>query len=478
MDVASPTDSTAKAPKATDRLPTPAELERFRAADPALLRKWLAEVEPRLIGTIARWAADPSHADDLLQDVQVRIYRRRAGFSGSGPFAVWVATVCQNICRANHRMRERNPEVPIDRCPEIADDAPGPAEQFQSRLRAATVREAIERLDEREREAVVARHLEGRPTAEVARRMEVTEKVARTLVDRGFRKLRSMDDVTELMTGSVRRAPQASFVLALESDCRLRDRLRVGVGTGAAHGVVEGVRFASGWRDLRDLALRFDGSPAFVDPSHPSAEARPAEARRDPAAWLQQAAPKCPLIRYGKGESDSPATKAQFVARLTPGGNDSLVTIGSTALLAADYDSVRSLLANLGKAAPVEARELLESVVRRTLFPCTVGSLATSLGTSVAMVGRRCRAWGLPKPKTLVSLARLFHVQRLAAWSGRPPGAIALALGWSAYSNYARSVRREMGCKSSEVAEHGGAAYVAAKLIDAVGCSRRPACQF
>lgn len=467
MDVASPTDSTAEAPKATDRLPTPAELERFRAADPALLRKWLAEVETRLIGTIAHWAADPSHADDLLQDVQVRIYRRRAGFSGSGPFAVWAATVCQNICRANHRMRERNPEVPIDRCPEIADDAPDPAEQFQNRRRAATVREAIERLDEREREAVVARHLEGRPTAEVARRMEVTEKVARTLVDRGFRKLRSMDDVTELMTGSNNRAPQASFVLALESDRRLRDRLRVGVGAAAAHGVVQGVRFASCWSDLRDLALRFDGAPAFVDPSHPSEKAR-----RDPAARLQQAAPKCPLIRYGKGEAKSLATNAEFVAHLTPGGNDSLVTIGSTALLAADYESVRSLLANLGKAAPVEAQELLESVVRRTVFPCTVGLLATSLGTSVAMVGRRCRAWRLPKPKTLVSLARLFHVQRLAAWSGRPPGAIALALGWSAYSNYARSVRREMGCKSSEVAERGGAAYVATRLIDAIGCSR------
>lgn len=464
MDAASPTDSTAEAPKATDRLPTPAELERFRAADPALLRKWLAEVEPRLTGTIAHWAADPSHADDLLQDVQVRIYRRRAGFSGSGPFAAWAATVCQNICRANHRMRQRNPEVPIDQCPEIADDAPGPAEQFQSRLRAATVREAIERLDEREREAVVSRHLEGRPNAEVARRMEVTEKVARTLVDRGFRKLRSMDDVTELMTGSNNRAPQASFVLALESDRRLRDRLRVGVGAGAAHGVVQGVRFASGWTDLRDLALRFDGAPVFVDPSHPSAEER-----TDPPAWLHQAAPKCPLIRYGKGESDSPATNAEFVAHLTPGGNDSLVTIGSTALLAADYDSVRSLLANLGKAAPVEAQELLESVVRRTVFPCTVGLLATSLRTSVAMVGRRCRAWHLPKPKTLVSLARLFHVQRLAAWSGRPPGAIALALGWSAYSNYARSVRREMGCSSSEVAERGGAAYVATRLLDAVG---------
>lgn len=467
MDAASPIDSTADTPKATERPPTLAELERFRAADPALLREWLAEVEPRLIGTIAGWAADPAHADDLLQEVQVRIYRRRAGFSGSGTFARWADKVCLNICRTDQRMRARNRAVPIDQCPEIADDAPGPAEQFQSRLRAATVREAVERLDEREREAVVACHLEELPTAEVARTMKTTEQVVRTLVHRGFQKLRSMDDVTEFMIGSNSRAPQASSVLALQSDCRLRTRLRTGVRAGAVHGLVEGVHFASGWSDLRELALRFSGSPAFVDPSHPSAEER-----RDPAAWLQRAAPECPLIRYGKGGAKSPATDAEFVARLTPGDNDSLVAVGTAVLLAANYDLVRSLLANLGKVAPVEARELLGSVVRRTVFPCTVGALATSLGTSVAMVGRRCRAWGLPKPKRLVLLARLFHVQRLAEWSGRPPGAIALALGYSAYSNYARCVRREMECTSSEVAQRGGAAYVAARLIDEVGDSR------
>lgn len=264
-----------------------------------------------------------------------------------------------------------------------------------------------------------------------------------------------------------------SPVLALQSDSWLKDRLRAGVRAGGAHGLVARVEFAPGWRGLRDLVHRFPGSPAFVDPAHPRKKERP-----DGAAWLARLVPTCPLIRYGRPDRSSPASAdrdaaqdAAFVASMTPGVDDGLVSIGSTVLRTADHALVRTLGADLGSVAPAPARRLLERVVRATVFPCTVRALATSLGTSVAMLDRRCRAWRVPRPKRLLSLARIFHVHRLAAWSGRPPGAVALALGYSAYSNYARSVRRELACTSSLVAEQGGPAYVGARLVSIVAGS-------
>ena len=258
-----------------------------------------------------------------------------------------------------------------------------------------------------------------------------------------------------------------SPVLALEKDSRLRMRLKVGVRAGAAHGLVDRVRFASSWSDLLELALRHPDSPAFVDPSYPSTTER-----RDPLASLHRKAPACPLVSYGKpaaARGDSVATNAGFVARLTPGVDDSFVGIASTVLKTANHASVRTLVANLRKVAPAKpAGELLEHVVHDTVFPCSASELAANLDTSPAMLRRRSRAWGIPRSKKLLSLARIFHVHRLARWSDCSPRAIALALGYSAYSNYARSVRRELECTSSDVVLRGGASYVSERLVAAV----------
>lgn len=258
-----------------------------------------------------------------------------------------------------------------------------------------------------------------------------------------------------------------SPTLALELDSRLRRRLRVAVHAGSAHGLVDRVRFATGWKDLLDLALHHPDSPAFVDPSYPS----DTEAG-DPVASLHRKAPGCPLVCYGKTAAkriDSAIANSGFVARLTPGVDDTFVAIASTVLRVADHRSVCTLVGDLRKVARARAAEgLLEHIVRDTVFPCSVSALAANLDTSTAMLQRRCRGWGIPKPKKLLSVARIYHVHRLARWSSCSPRAVALALGYSAYSNYARSVRREMECTSSEVVRRGGAHYVAERLIAAV----------
>lgn len=258
-----------------------------------------------------------------------------------------------------------------------------------------------------------------------------------------------------------------SLVLALELDSRLRRRLLVGVRAGAAHGLVDRVHFASGWSDLVSLALRHPDSPAFVDPSYPSQRRH-----RDPMASLQRKVPRCPLVGYGKPIADrtgSVVDNVGLVARLTPGVDDSFVAIATTVLKAADHRSVRALARQFKRAAPAAAAAtMLDRVVRDTVFPCTVGALAANLGTSATMLRRRCRAWGMPNPKKLLSLARIYHVQRLAGWSGRPAGAVALALRFSGYANYARSVQRELACTSTQVGKRGGAAYVAEQLIAAI----------
>lgn len=176
------------------------DLERLHSGDPAHLNELLSAAEPDLIRVIRRWAkGDQAKADDLLQETRVRIYRKRASYSGSGSFYGWAAKVCLNVCRGWERIADRCPTVAIDECDEIAADAPGPAQELLRHSRAQVVRKVLGELEERERAAVVARYFEERSAPEVARKMAMTPKVARTLLDRALRKLRNSEDVMALM---------------------------------------------------------------------------------------------------------------------------------------------------------------------------------------------------------------------------------------------------------------------------------------
>lgn len=171
--------------------------ERFHAGDRALFRHLVRETSPRMLRVIRGYARDDDHAADLLQVCWIRIYRKRARFSGTGSFLGWALTVCRNVCRTEARKRRPGPHVRLDDHGELPDRTPGPAEQLQRQERAAALYAALERLRARERDAILLRILEGRSTAEVAQLLAVKEVSVRSLIHRGLKKLRQMDWLAE-----------------------------------------------------------------------------------------------------------------------------------------------------------------------------------------------------------------------------------------------------------------------------------------
>lgn len=264
-----------------------------------------------------------------------------------------------------------------------------------------------------------------------------------------------------------------AYALGLEGEPGLRQRIRVGLMSGGANDVIDGVRFAVDLTDLERLVDRFPGSPTFVDPRRFSDDGS-----TDSVVAFQRRQPRCPLILYATlnaGERRRlERAGVAFAGTLAPGVDDQLARIGALALRSAGRHRVRALLRELKGAAPAPAYALLACILRETVGRCPVDRLAKRLGTSAPTLRRRCAEHGLPAPRRLAALARLFHVERLADWSGRPPGRVALALGYSNYANYTRSVRNELGCSRSEIGPLGGTDYVAGRLVEvvAVGASR------
>ena len=146
------------------------------------------------------YASDDDHADELLQESWVQIYRKRAKFSGRGSFLGWALAVSRNVCRMSLRGGSELVRVSLHDHGEIPDGAPGPAAQLAQRRRAKALYAALEKLTLRERQAIVLRLLEGRRTAEVAQLMGVKEVSVRSLIHRGLRKLRRMKSLKRMIT--------------------------------------------------------------------------------------------------------------------------------------------------------------------------------------------------------------------------------------------------------------------------------------
>ena len=80
----------------------------------------------------------------------------------------------------------------IDAVPEPADDRPGAAAQMQEAARAAALEAALAQLPDRQRQAVVLRHIEGLGNPEIAEVMEISTEAVESLTARGKRALASL----------------------------------------------------------------------------------------------------------------------------------------------------------------------------------------------------------------------------------------------------------------------------------------------
>ena len=220
--------------------------------------------------------------------------------------------------------------------------------------------------------------------------------------------------------------------------------------------MVGGVLFASHWRELRDLVLRHPGSPCVVDPDVRASSDLPSrgsnQARFD---WGT-----VPLIWYGRSasaEQDVPGGLGfPLTACLRPDIDDHPEGIGTAVLRSIDAQATRQLLARMEESVDPGARDIFEHAVHLAVGPCTVPQLADAMGIIERTLQRRCIALGIPSPKTVISLARIFTVERLLHWSRQPLDAVTLAVGVSDRSNYRRLVLRVIGASPAVIRASGG----------------------
>jgi RNA polymerase sigma factor (sigma-70 family) len=146
---------------------------------------------PRVLAYAARMlGGDRSEAEDVAQETMLRLWRVAPDWRpGETRVTTWVYRVATNLCIDRQRARRRRGTVGIEDGTEPADDAKGPEARLQDMRRLASLEAALATLPDRQRQAVVLRHIEGLANPEIAAVMEIGVEAVESLTARGKRAL-------------------------------------------------------------------------------------------------------------------------------------------------------------------------------------------------------------------------------------------------------------------------------------------------
>ena len=126
----------------------------------------------------------------------LRLWRAAAEWQAGGAKpSTWLYRVTANL--SVDRLRKAGRAVGLDEGPEPEDDAPGAEDRLQQAGRMAALDAALARLPERQRQAVVLRHVEGLSNPEIAEVLGIGVEAVESLTARGKRALAGTAGRTE-----------------------------------------------------------------------------------------------------------------------------------------------------------------------------------------------------------------------------------------------------------------------------------------
>jgi RNA polymerase sigma-70 factor (ECF subfamily) len=162
-------------------------LARFAAGDLAAARDLTRRLAPRIHALARRMLDDPTEAEDVTQEAMLRLWRIAPDWRDEGAaVGTWLYRVAGNLCI--DRLRRRR-ERPVAEMPERADGAPAVQSRLETAERAAALQAALAALPDRQRLALVLRHLEERPNPEIATILDTSVEAVESLLARGRRSL-------------------------------------------------------------------------------------------------------------------------------------------------------------------------------------------------------------------------------------------------------------------------------------------------
>ncbi|REK06856.1 MAG: RNA polymerase subunit sigma-70 [Planctomycetota bacterium] len=169
---------------------------QVRDDNAAAFDELMLRYQNRLVTVLEHLVGRRDQAEDLAQEVFLRVYRARKRYVPGAKFSTWLYTIANHVAANALRSRSRRHEVNVtgkvsesgassflDKMAVAASGAM-PARQLDKAELRGIVREALEGLNERQRMAVLLNKFEGLSYADIAEAMEMTPQAIKSLLSR------------------------------------------------------------------------------------------------------------------------------------------------------------------------------------------------------------------------------------------------------------------------------------------------------
>jgi RNA polymerase sigma-70 factor (ECF subfamily) len=159
----------------------------FGNGDRAAARALTERLTPRVVGYAGRLLGDRAEAEDVAQDAMMRLWKIAPEWrQGEAKVTTWLYRVVSNLC--TDRLRKKRSKG-LDEIAEPEDGKPSQEAVLMQKQRVAALDEALNALPDRQRQAVVLRHIEGCSNPEIAEVLEIGVEAVESLTARGKRAL-------------------------------------------------------------------------------------------------------------------------------------------------------------------------------------------------------------------------------------------------------------------------------------------------
>jgi RNA polymerase sigma-70 factor (ECF subfamily) len=148
------------------------------SGDPQAFGTLVDRYQTRLLNFINRTIGDRERAEDLVQEVFIRVFRHLHRFDQTKKFSTWIYTIASNLAKNELRNRSRNPLVlfqtikkhwEADHRPlQFEDTTARPDDLYRKRFLKEAVDQCVDQLPTHHRAVFVLRELEGKSYAEIA----------------------------------------------------------------------------------------------------------------------------------------------------------------------------------------------------------------------------------------------------------------------------------------------------------------------
>ena len=173
---------------------------RVKAGDDAAFNYLVQKYRRPIIGFMYRMAHNAAAAEDLAQEVFLRVYRSRGSYEPSAKFSTWLYRIATNLgvnfARDTRHERPENvmnldeTDAETGQAPDLPDKAPSVEEGILRRERLSAIRQKVEALPERQRMAVLMHKYQQMDYRQIAEVLKLSESATKSLLFRAYETLR------------------------------------------------------------------------------------------------------------------------------------------------------------------------------------------------------------------------------------------------------------------------------------------------